>query len=91
MNYRLIYPDSYVKSASKFIKQHPNVAGQYKKVLQLLEIDPYHPSLTLHGLKGKLRGLSSVSINMNYRIVLELIVQEHEIILVNIGSHQQVY
>mgnify|MGYP000595594211 FL=1 len=91
MNYRLIYPDSYVKRASKFIKQHPNVAGQYKKVLQLLEIDPYHPSLRLHGLKGKLQGLSSVSINMNYRIVLELIIQEHEIILVNICSHQQVY
>ena len=91
MTYQLIYPDSYLKRASKFISKHPEITGQYQKVLQLLEINPFHPSLRLHGLQGKLQGLSSVSINMNYRIVLEIIIQENEIILINVGSHQQVY
>ena len=91
MTYQLIYPNSYIKRASKFINRHPEVSGQYKKVLQLLEINPYHPSLRLHGLKGKLQGLSSVSINMNYRIVLEIVIQENQIILLNIGTHTQVY
>mgnify|MGYP003647170407 FL=1 len=91
MTYQLIYPNSYIKRVSKFIYRHPEVSGQYKKVLQLLEINPYHPSLRLHGLKGKLQGLSSVSINMNYRIVLEIVIQENQIILLNIGTHTQVY
>ena len=91
MTYQLIYPDSYNKRATKFIAKHPEISNQYKKVLQLLEINPYHPSLRLHGLKGKLQGLSSVFINMNYRIVLELAIQENQIILLNIGNHQQVY
>ena len=35
-------------------------------------------------------GLSSVSINISYRIVLELIIEGDEILLVNIGKHDQV-
>ncbi len=53
------------------------------KTLQLLELDPSHPSLRLHGLEGRLKDLSSVSINMSYRIVLELEIQNEEIILIS--------
>ncbi len=91
MTYRLIYTDSYVRRAKKFVRKHPRILGQYEKTLQLLELNPHHPSLRLHALQGRLSGLSSVSINMSYRIVLELIIQEHDIILVDIGSHGQVY
>jgi plasmid maintenance system killer protein len=45
----------------------------------------------LHGLQGRLDGLYSVSINLKFRITLEMIVTEHEIILVNVGDHGQVY
>ena len=91
MTYRLIYPDSYVRKAKKFLRKHPEVRNQYQKTLELLEIDPQHPSLRLHGLQGRLSGLSSVSINMSYRIVLEMIIQDKDIILVDVGSHDQVY
>ncbi len=91
MPYRLIYTDGYVRRARKFLKKHPQIIGQYEKTLELLELNPHHPSLRLHGLQGQLSGLSSVAINMSYRIVLELIIQEHDIILVDIGNHDHVY
>ena len=91
MPYTLIYPDSYIRRAKRFLRKHPEIHKQYKKTLQLLELDPYHSSLRLHSLEGRLKGLSSVSINMSYRIVLELEIQGEEIVLVNIGSHDQVY
>jgi mRNA-degrading endonuclease YafQ of YafQ-DinJ toxin-antitoxin module len=91
MTYRLIYTDSYVRRAKKFLKRHPQVLGQYEKVLQLLELNPYHPSLRLHNLRGSLNGLSLVSINMSYRIVLELVIQDRDILLIDIGSHDRVY
>ena len=91
MSYRLIYTASYVRRAKKFLKKHPQIIGQYQKVLELLELNPHHPSLRLHALKGQLKGLSSVSINMSYRIVLEFIIQDSDIILVDIGSHDRVY
>ena len=91
MTYRLVYPDSYIKRAGKFLKKHPEILGQYQKTLELLELNPHHPSLRLHGLKGRLTGMSSVSINMSYRIVLQLIIRDKDVIIVDIGRHAQVY
>lgn len=91
MTFRIIYTKSYNKRAGKFIKKHPELLGQYEKTLKLLELNPNHPSLKLHELKGKLKGLHSVSINMSYRITLELIVSENDIILIDVGSHDHVY
>ena len=91
MPYTLIYPNSYIRRAEKFLRKHPEIHSQYRKTLELLELNPYHPALRLHSLEGRLKGLSSVSINMSYRIVLELEIQDREIILVNIGSHDQIY
>ena len=91
MKYKLVFPESYIRRARKFLKKHPEIQGQYRKTLELLEFDPYHSSLRLHGLQGNLSGLSSVSINISYRIVLELIIEGNEILLINIGKHDQVY
>ena len=91
MTYQLIYTDSYNKRAKKFLHKHPEIHNQYRKTLQLLELNPFHPSLRLHGLEGRLKGLSSVSINMSYRIVLELEIKANEIVLINIGSPDYVY
>lgn len=88
---KLIYTDSYEKRARKFIKKHPELRNQYKKTLQLLEINPNHPSLRLHKLEGKLSDLHSVSINISYRITLEFEMIEDKIILVNVGTHNEVY
>jgi mRNA-degrading endonuclease YafQ of YafQ-DinJ toxin-antitoxin module len=57
----------------------------------LLEVDPYHPSLRLHKLSGRLEMLHSVSIDMQYRITIEFIIEDKTIIPVNIGTHDEVY
>jgi len=91
MPYRLLYPESYIRRARKFLQRHPALLGQYRKTLELLELNPHHPSLRLHPLTGRLAGLHSVSINISYRITLELVISEKEIVLINIGSHDEVY
>lgn len=91
MTYQLIFTDQYVKRATRFIKRHPELEKQYLKTLQLLELNPHHHSLRLHALSGRLQGLHSVSINLSYRITLELLIHDEEIILVNVGDHDVVY
>lgn len=91
MNYRLVFTEQYTKRATRFLKQHPELEKQYLKTLQLLELNPHHPSLRLHALSGKLRALHSVSINLSYRITLELLIQDKQIIPVNVGDHGVVY
>jgi mRNA-degrading endonuclease YafQ of YafQ-DinJ toxin-antitoxin module len=64
---------------------------RYHRTLAVLEQDPFHPSSWLHALQGRLVGLHAVSINLQYRITLELEPREQEIILVSVGSHGAVY
>ena len=89
--YKLIYPESYIWRAKNFFRKHPELLPQYQKVLELMEINPFHPSLRLHPLKGKLRGLHSVSINISYRLTIEFIIEDQGIILIDIGSHDEIY
>ena len=91
MLYKLIFTEQYVKRATRFIKRHPELEKQYLKTLQLLELNPHHPSLRLHALSGRLQGLHSISINLSYRITLELLIQDEEIIPVNVGDHDVGY
>jgi len=89
MSYKLIYTDSYIKKARKFLKKHPDLISQYRKTLEILEIDPRHPSLRMHKLQGKLNNLHPISINISYRVTLEFYFVDKEIILVNVGHHMK--
>jgi plasmid maintenance system killer protein len=51
----------------------------------------HHPSLRLHKLSGRLSGLSSLSINMSYRITVEIIISYTDIILVDVGAREDVH
>lgn len=91
MAYKIFYPQSSIKRATAFARKHPDLLKQYENILQLLESNPFHPSLRLHPLSGKLHGLHSVSITTRYRITMEMIIYEESIILVNVGTHEDVY
>ena len=91
MAYALVFTADYTRRALRFLKRHPELKNQYAKTLALLEINPHHPSLRLHALAGRLQGVHSVSINLSYRITLDLLVQEQQIIPLNVGDHDTVY
>jgi mRNA-degrading endonuclease YafQ of YafQ-DinJ toxin-antitoxin module len=91
MKYEIIFTESYTRRAVKFLKKHPELRNQYEKTLELLELNPQHPSLRLHKLTGTLSDLHSVSINISYRMTLELLIEGNIILPVNIGKHEDVY
>jgi mRNA-degrading endonuclease YafQ of YafQ-DinJ toxin-antitoxin module len=91
MPFQLVFTDDYTRRALRFLKRHPDLKVQYAKTLALLEANPHHPSLRLHALAGRLAGLHSVSINLSYRITLELLIRDQQIIPINVGDHDAVY
>ena len=91
MSFTLVFTEQYTRRASRFLKRHPELKQQYLKTLKLLELNPFHAGLRLHPLSGRFAGLHSVSINLSYRITLELLLTEQEIIPVNVGDHDAVY
>lgn len=91
MSFSLVFTDSYNRRAAKWLKKHSELRATYLKTLQLLELNPFHPSLRLHALRGRMQGVYSVSINMSYRLTIDLLISEQEIILLNVGDHESVY
>lgn len=88
---KLVSTKRFEKSLEKLKNQHPELKNQYSKTIRLLEENPFHPSLRLHKLQGNLQDFYSVSINMKYRILLDFIIQDDQIILLDIGNHDYLY
>ena len=89
--YKIDFSKKYEKRAKKFFKKHRNLKEKYIKTIHILESNPYHPSLRLHKLQGKLKEFYLVSIDMEYRIILDFIIIDKEIILIDIGTHDEIY
>ena len=90
-NYTIIFTECYVRRARKFFKKYPEILGHYEKCLLLMESNPFHPSLRIHALQGKLKGVHSISITLSYRLTIEFLIDGKEIIPIDIGTHDQVY
>ena len=89
--YVIVTPQQFLRQARKFFKKHPDLRPRFAKVLDELQKDPFQPRLALHLLSGKLAGCYAISLTYSYRITLTLMVTEKEIILLDIGSHDEVY
>ncbi len=89
--FKLIFTESYLKKEKTFLSRHPEFTEKYKNILKLLELNPHHTSLKLHKLQGKFKNEYAVSLTYSYRIILSFTVIENEIILIDIGSHGEVY
>ena len=80
------------------VKYKPSFLKQYKKLpqalreevrekIELFKVDPKHPFLKTHALKGKLKGLYSFSVNYQYRIVF-LYETKNSATFLHVGGHE---
>ena len=91
MTFTLVTTHHFERRARKYLRKHPDLKSAVRETLEQLRQDPFEPSLKLHSLSGKLAGLQAVSITHSYRLTLTLQVTEREIILLDIGEHDEVY
>jgi len=58
-------------------------------------MDPFDPSLRTHKLRGELKGVLACTLKYDTRIVFELMPDpdygDDAILLIDIGSHEEVY
>lgn len=91
MSWAILTTAAFDRRARKFLARHPDLHPRLAETLAQLVSDPFQPSLKLHALSGKLQGLQAVSITYSYRLTLTLQLTEHEVLLIDIGSHDEVY
>jgi mRNA-degrading endonuclease YafQ of YafQ-DinJ toxin-antitoxin module len=83
--------ERFLRRAARFFRRHPGLRPRFEELVETVRQDPFTPRLRLHALRGELAGLHAVSLNYEYRVVLTLRVTEREIILLDVGTHDEVY
>ena len=89
--YSLVWTESFLRTAKKFFKKHPDLKPVFEDVAGKLQENPENPSLKFHQLKGTHKGEASVSLTYSCRIIITVKVTEKEIFLLDIGGHDEVY
>ena len=56
-----------------------------------MQINPFHPSLRLHKLNPPLEKFYSVSLTMKYRVIIDFVIEDNQIIFINIDIHDKAY
>lgn len=70
----------------QFIGLSKNIQKKAINKEKLFRENPFHPSLRLHKLQGKLKGLWSISIDMKNRIIFKSL-ENGVILFISIGMH----
>ena len=89
--YALVWTDTFARTARKFLRRHPELAGLFDEVLRQLETAPRSPRLRLHLLHGRHQGKHAIRLSYEYRIVVVLRITAREVLLLDVGSHDEVY
>ena len=93
MNRQIIRSSTFVRSARRFLKKHPQMADAPRHALAQLSEDAFHPSLKTHKLKGDLSDAWACCTGYDVRIVFMFVQREDQeaILLQSVGTHNEVY
>lgn len=91
----LVLTPKFKRAFRKVVKRNPDFQQRIEDTLQQMEADVFASSLGTHKLSGKLEGFQSCSCGYDCRVVFA-IEQDTEtssevIVLLNVGTHDEVY
>ncbi|NMG11308.1 type II toxin-antitoxin system mRNA interferase toxin, RelE/StbE family [Brasilonema sp. UFV-L1] len=91
----LVWDSSFRRAFKRVIRKNPRLEETIFEVLELLVTDPFAPSLKSHKLKGDLEGLWACWVEYDCRIIYTFEPNPDEdeegIVLIDIGTHDEVY
>ena len=91
----LVWSAAFVRAFKRAVRRQPELRGRVERTLQQLAEDPFHPTLHSHKLKGKLAGAWACTVDYDHRILFEFVQNpesgEEEILLLTMGTHDEVY
>jgi addiction module RelE/StbE family toxin len=91
----LVLTPKFKRAYRKFVRRDKQLQQRIEETLRKMEADVFAPSLSAHKLSGNLSGLWACSCGYDCRIVFSLERDpgsgEEVIVLLNIGTHDDVY
>jgi addiction module RelE/StbE family toxin len=87
---KAVWDEGFKKSYKKRIKTDAKLNKKFWENMELFLDNPFSSPLRTHKLSGKLRGYWAFSVAEDCRLIFEFI-GENRVLLVDIGSHDDVY
>ncbi len=88
---QLIWTNPFLKKYQKWERKHPELAERAREKIRIFELNPFHRTLKTHSLVNELYGYWAFSISFEFRIIFTFTDDKSKAILLNIGSHDEVY
>ena len=85
-----VWDNKFKRSYKKLIKLNPNYKLLIFEKFEVFSNNPFASELKTHKLKGKLNDYWSFSITYDLRVIFRFI-NEENVLLINIGKHEEVY
>jgi len=86
----LIWDPGFKRIYKKKVKNNSELKKKFWDAIKLFIEDPFNPQLRTHKLTGKLSGLWAFSVSYDCRVIFKFI-KGDEVLLIDIGSHDEVY
>ena len=86
----VVWDEGFKRNYKKKIKSNNNLKKRFWNAMKSFSMNPFNPRLRTHKLTGKLEGLWAFGISYDCRVIFKYL-NENEILLIDIGSHDEVY
>ena len=85
----------FIRSYKRLLKKKGDFKQRVERVFRELAINPFNPALKTHRLSGKFKDEYSCSAGYDLRIIFNIMPnaagQESDVLLLDIGTHDEVY
>lgn len=93
---KLFWDAAFKRAFKKHVRREPQLQDRILRTLEQLAENPFAPNLRSHKLSGQLDGLWACSVEYDCRIIFNFISDpdapsEQALVLLNLGSHDEVY
>ena len=87
---KISWDQRFKRTYRKKVKNDAELKERFWNSLETFVKDPFHPRLRTHKLTGQLEGLWAFSVGFDCRVVFKFL-NKTEILLIDIGGHDEVY
>lgn len=84
------WDQGFKRSYKKKIKNNQELKKRFWDAVELFSKEPFNSRLRTHKLTGKLKGLWAFSVAFDCRVIFKFL-DKDEVLLIDIGGHDEVY
>jgi addiction module RelE/StbE family toxin len=87
---KIIWDQGFKRTYQKQVKNDPELKKRFWRAMGLFSKNLFNPKLRTHKLTGRLEGLWAFSVAYDCRVIFRFLTKD-EVLLIDIGGHDEVY